>query len=40
MAERTRRHPQKPLAFWGMVALATVVGLAAAGLLWLKGSSL
>ena len=36
MAERTRRQVQKPRLFWAMVALSTLVGLAASAMLWMR----
>ncbi len=30
MTERTRRHPQRPSAFWAVFAAVAVVGLGAA----------
>lgn len=36
MAERNRRDVQRPRAFWGMVAVSTLIGLLAAAALWLR----
>jgi len=36
MAERTRRHPKRPVVFWAVFALAAALGLAATVELGLK----
>jgi hypothetical protein len=40
MKDAAARKPQRPLAFWAMVALATGAGLGAAARLWLKAMAL